>query len=367
MATPVLRAIRARFGRASVTFLAVPNLVGLIEDGPWMDEVVVWPGRGRKSSVADFIAVVRRLRRQKFDLAVLLPNSFRSGLMARLAGARRRVGYDRDGRGWLLTDRLAVPRVNGEIQPHPICKYYADIARALGCEEPGDRLELFTNPECEASVDRRLQALGVSQGWSARRPTRDRGWSARRTLRDTGGTRGGALVVVSPGASFGASKLWLCERFAELGDRLIAEHGAAVVVICGPGEEGIARQIGETMRGQGRVLDDPLLTLGELKALIKRCDLLVCNDAGPRHIAKAFGAAVATVFGPTHQAWTDTAYPLERKVQIEVDCGPCQKKVCPFDHHKCMTGVSVDMVYERCLELLEARRQQPRPQEAALQ
>ena len=101
------------------------------------------------------------------------------------------------------------------------------------------------------------------------------------------------------------------------------------------------------------VLDDPLLNLGELKALIKRSDLLVCNDAGPRHIAKAFGRPVVTVFGPTHQAWTDTDYPLERKIQIDVDCGPCQKKVCPFDHHKCMTGVSVDMVYGRCVELLE--------------
>jgi heptosyltransferase-2 len=100
---------------------------------------------------------------------------------------------------------------------------------------------------------------------------------------------------------------------------------------------------------------DPRLSLSELKSLIRRCDLLVVNDTGPRHIGKAFGVPVVTIFGPTHQAWTDTDYALERKIQIPVDCGPCQKKVCPFEHHDCMAGVSVDMVYAQCSALLRLR------------
>ncbi len=329
MATPTLRAIRRRFSAAKITFLSVPNLRGLIESGPWMDEVVTWPGGSGKSSVGRLLALAGRLRSRQFDLAVLLPNSFRAALMARLAGARRRVGYDRDGRGWLLTDRLAVPRMAGQIEPHPICEYYGHIASALGCDRPGDTLELFTDDGCEGSVSRRLKSLRIDDDQP--------------------------LVILSPGASYGASKLWLPDRFAEVADRLIAARGAAVLVTCGPGEQAIAHGIVDSMRERAHVLDDPLLSLGEFKALIRRGALLVCNDAGPRHIAKAFGIPVVTIFGPTHQEWTDTDYALERKVAVAVDCGPCQKKICPFDHHKCMTGVSVDMVYDRCDELLASR------------
>ncbi len=327
MATPTLRAIRLRFPDARTTFLAVPNLRGVIESGPWMDDVIVWPGAAEKSRAVRFLALTRRLRAERFDLAVLLPNSFRSALIARLASVRRRVGYDRDSRGWLLTDRLCVPRTGGRIEPHPICNYYGRIAEALGCAQPGDVLELFTNAACEASVQRRLESLDICNG----KP----------------------LVIVSPGASYGASKLWLPERFAEVADRLIAEQGAAVLITCGPGEQPIAHRILDAMTQAACVLDEPLLSLAEFKAIIKRSQLLVCNDAGPRHIAKAFGIPVVTIFGPTHQAWTDTAYALERKMAVTVDCGPCQKKVCPFDHHKCMTGVTVDSVYDGCVALLE--------------
>lgn len=327
MATPALRAIRKRYARASITFLMVPNLADLVASGDWMDRTVTWP---TPSGVVNFLGLGLRLRREGFDLAVLFPNSFRAALMARLAGARRRVGYDRDGRGALLTDRLETRKTNGRYEPKPICGYYGRLATAVDSAEPGDQLELFTDPTSEVTVARRLESLGIASD----KP----------------------LVIISPGASFGSSKLWLPERFAAVGDRLIDSTDAAVVITCGPGEAGIARTLHGAMDARAYLFDEPLLTLGELKALIKRGDLLICNDIGPRHIAKAFGVSVVTVFGPTHMAWTDTDYPNERKVRIDVDCGPCQLKTCPHTHHKCMTGVTVDMVYERCAELLAERR-----------
>ena len=358
MATPTLRAIRDRFKQAKITFLMVPNLGELVEGGDWMDEVVEWPRRGEilrgaqndvvrdaendavrgaendvlggaQNDVVGFLKLARRLRRCAFDLAVLLPNSFRSGLMAMLSGVPRRVGYDRDARGFLLTDRLPAPRAKGRAGPHPICRYYGRIAARLGCPEPDDTLELFTTSRCEDSVEQRLVSLGIAQ----RKP----------------------LVVISPGASYGAAKLWLPERFAAVADQLSRSLDAAVIVTCGPGEEPIAQRINLAATDRTYLFDDPRLTLGELKALIKRADLLIGNDAGPRHIAKAFNVPVVTVFGPTHQAWTDTSYPDERKVSIRVDCGPCQQKICPLGHHQCMTGVTVKMVYDRCIELLEGR------------
>ena len=95
------------------------------------------------------------------------------------------------------------------------------------------------------------------------------------------------------------------------------------------------------------------MTLGELKSLIKRADLLICNDAGPRHFAKAFDVPVVTVFGPTHPEWTTTSYRAERVVRVDVDCGPCQQRTCPLGHLQCMTGVTVDAVFDAATALLQ--------------
>ena len=125
-----------------------------------------------------------------------------------------------------------------------------------------------------------------------------------------------------------------------------------MVVTCGPGEESTARAIGDAMRRPGFVFDRPRLSLGELKSLVARGDLLLCNDSGPRHFAKAFGISVVTIFGPTHPDWTATSYPAEKIVRIDVDCGPCQQRECPLGHLKCMTGVTVDAVFSAAVELL---------------
>lgn len=353
MATPALRAIRTRFPQAQISLLAEPNLRELIHGGTWMDHVVEWPAKEVRSPLHRvYREFAGDLRRRRFDLAVLLPNSFRAALVAWWVRAEKRIGYDRDRRGWLLTERVAVKNRRGAsavnfghreaprlpVQPSrfipmPMVEYYADLAERIGCDRPDHKLELFTTPDCEASVETRLQSLSLV----GRRP----------------------LVVISPGAKFGASKCWPTDRFAAVADRLIESEGAGVVITCGPGEEPIARAIGEAMKRPVCVLDDPGLSLGELKSLIRRCDLLLCNDAGPRHFAKAFDVPVVTIFGPTHPEWTDTDYAYERIVRVDVECGPCQQKQCPLKHLDCMTGVSVDMVTAAAVALIHARAGQP--------
>jgi len=212
----------------------------------------------------------------------------------------------------------------------PLVEYYADLAQAIGCDRPGDRLELFTTPDCDDFVQERLESLGIVD----RRP----------------------LVVISPGARYGSAKCWFADRFAGVADRLIETEDAAVIVTCGPGEEPIARQIGSAMRCKGFIFDSPPLTLGQLKSLACRSNLLICNDAGPRHFAKAFNVPVVTIFGPTHPEWTATSYEAERIVRINIDCGLCQQRVCPLGHLKCMYGVTVDMVFEASSDLLKVSR-----------
>jgi len=343
MSTPTLRAIRDRFKDAHIVGLREPNLRDLARGGDWMNEYLEWPPIDQRSLLHRATRKLAwKLREMRFDSAILLPNSFRSALIAWLAGAKRRFGYDRDARGFLLTDRLAVktrrpsrttPVVAGGIPAPPgpyipmrLVDYYADLAEFVGCDRPSDQFELFTTPDCDRSVEQRLRGLGLADHHP--------------------------LVVLSPGAKFGASKCWPPERYAAVADVLTELHEATVVITCGPGEEPIAREIRSAMQREAVLFDRPLLSLGELKSLIARSDLLICNDAGPRHIAKAFNVPLVTVFGPTHPEWTATEYQAERIVRIDVDCGPCQKRVCPLEHLNCMTGVTADMALAAAKELL---------------
>jgi heptosyltransferase-2 len=100
------------------------------------------------------------------------------------------------------------------------------------------------------------------------------------------------------------------------------------------------------------------LTLGALKEITRRCDLMVTNDTGPRHIAAAFGVPVVTIFGPTHPEWTEIYFAKERKVSVPVFCGPCQKKTCPLDH-RCMTRVTPSMVFDTAAQLLNPTKVTP--------
>ncbi|TDG15415.1 lipopolysaccharide heptosyltransferase II [Seongchinamella unica] len=330
MSTPFIRALFERFPQAEITLLMNRHLYSLLEGSPWVSHCEFWPPRNRTAAAKQqHRELLSRLRAKEFDLAVMLPNSLRSAWLAFRAGARRRVGFNRDGRGLLLTDRVAVPnRLNREYQPMPLCDYYAVLAAALGMDHPGDGLQLFLTEEDDTAVEQRLRAEGVK----AEQP----------------------LVVLCPGANFGASKCWAPERFAAVADRLVTEYSAAVVISPGPGEEPLAEAIRDHMAQASVLLTEPCLSLGELKSLIADADLLLGNDTGPRHFGRAFDTPRVTVFGPTEQKWTDTSHGSETIVKVEVPCGPCHKKVCPLEEQVCMTRVTVDRVVEACRAELAA-------------
>jgi heptosyltransferase-2 len=269
--------------------------------------------------------LARRLRQQRHTSALLLPNSFRSALLARLAGIPNRVGYARDYRSILLSHRLTPPREGGRFKIESMLCYYARLAESLGCPAPCGPLELHTDAVCDAQIERWWQEFGIAGG----RP----------------------VVVLNPGAAFGASKLYPAERFAAVGEALATQVGARILITAGPNETAIAEAVQAAMSSDAVVLAPPRLNLRLLKSLIARASLLITNDTGPRHFAIAFGVPVVTIFGPTHPEWTETHYHRERQVAVPVECGPCQLPICPLDH-RCMTGIPPQRVVDAAKELL---------------
>jgi heptosyltransferase-2 len=325
MATPAIRALRQHFAGARMIGVLRPYVAGVLEGSGWFDQVIFANGGPWSQNVT---AVAWKLRSLNIDLSVLFPNSFRAALTAWLGGCGRRAGYARYGRSALLTERL-LPLCDdrGRRMPSPVIDAYNRLVEQVGCASPGYRLELFTTPRDEAAAE---------EVW-----------------RQTGLADAPEVVCLNPGAAFGSAKYWPREYFVTLARDFVDRRGSGVLVLCGPGERELARQIAvEAQRPGVHSLADAPLSLGLTKACVRRADLLVTTDSGPRHFGIAFDRPVVTLFGPTHIAWTETYHARSVHLQKKVECGPCQRRVCPLDH-RCMKELLPEEVFTAAAGLLE--------------
>lgn len=336
MATPALRALRELYPNAHISYLMRRYVKPIYAGLPWADKLITYrTGKTKaKAGKGRFFDLAARLRSAKFDMAVLLPNSFKTALICKMAGIPRIVGYDRDGRGFLLTDRLLPVKHRGKFVPTPIVRYYLGVAQYLGSSHKDLRLQLNVTDAETREARRVIAECGLDA--AVHRP---------------GAAGGSPLVLLNPGAAYGAAKCWKTEYFAELADRLMDEFQATVLISAAPKERPIVEAIKRSMRRVPVDLSNKGMSLGGLKDIVRRCDLMVTNDTGPRHIAAALDVPVVTIFGPTHPEWTEIYYAKERQVAVKVFCGPCQKKTCPLDH-RCMTRLTPAMVFTRAQELL---------------
>ncbi len=317
MATPAVRALREHYRGARLVAVVRPNVAGVFGGCDWFNDVVFLRGKSWQDGTASAALKIRKIG---IDLAVLFPNSFRTALAACLGGCKRRVGYARYGRSALLTDALPPIRdAAGKLTPSPVLDAYNLLAVRAGCPDPGRKMTLFTTPADEADADAVWKNAGLS--------------------------RYREVICLNPGAAFGSAKHWPVDHFAALARDLAEKRGAGVLVLCGPAERPLSQEIAGRARcpavhalgDQATPVraDGPPLSLGLSKACVRRADLLVTTDSGPRHFAAAFDRPVVTLFGPTFIAWTETHHPRAVHLQKQVECGPCQRRVCPLDH-RCM-------------------------------
>lgn len=313
MATPALRLLRELLPGALIGALARPGIDALLAGSEFFDELHT----GRAVGVMGPKRLAAKLRPRRYDTALLLTNSFSTALITRLAGVPNRIGYERDGRGMLLTDPIE-PLRRRDLEPFkrspldpaawapvPACDYYfrlaAHLLKRCGIDpgEPGP-LELPINPDEEIEAAELLERAGID----------------REDQRTT------PIAMLNPGANNDA-KRWPPDRFAALADYLAAHHGMTVLINAGPSEHGLADVVASLCRDETDVIDLPKaagrrgMTLGLLKGVLRKCRLLVTNDTGPRHIAAALGVPVVTLFGPTDHRWT--TIPFQDELRLLAD------------------------------------------------
>jgi heptosyltransferase-2 len=322
LCTPALRAIRNCFVDGKICFFVNSAVHQVLSPCQFNDEWLI------QQTHSPF-AIAKALRRHKFSHAILFKNSFASALAAFLAGIPSRIGYAREARGLLLTDRLQPPREpSGKYKSVPMIDYYLAIASWLGADITNRSLQLQIEQDKTEQLCGKLPAVLAPDTF---------------------------VIVLVPGAAFGPSKCWLPDRYAETADWLTENYNATVVVSVAPNpsEKKIAEQICRLSKHKLLSLVDTPLSLSELKSLFSLAELVITNDTGPRHIAIALRRKVITLFGPNDPAWTETGYENEIQIIPNVDCAPCQRKKCRKPEHLCMQAISVEEVCNAASQLLD--------------
>jgi len=333
LCTPALRAIRQHFKSCKISFFAKPVVREVLSPSSFNDS---WLEQQDKNP----FAIAKILKDHKFTHAILFKNSFASGLAVSLARIPVRIGYAREGRGLLLTDKLHPPKLSdGKFKPLSMIDYYLAIASWLGADTTNKNLELLIDPQDQEKLKAKLPEVVNCEG---------------------------PIVIIVPGGAFGPSKCWPSARFAQTADWLITNYNATVVVSVAsdPVERHIAGEICNSsrlsLRAQRSNLKHKLInlaespvTLGELKSLFSIADLVISNDTGPRHIAIALGRKIISLFGPNNPAWTDTGCENEIQIVGNVSCAPCSKPICEKKEHLCMQAITVEMVCDAAKKLLE--------------
>ena len=327
MCEPALRGLRKLFPDAQIALLVKPAVADLFAGHPALTRVLTYDTKGRHAGLSGKWALAGQLRRQGFDLAVLFQNAFEAAFLTYLAGVPRRYGYATDGRSLLLSDPVAAPDRRALV--HQV-RYYWDLLKPLGLTGDPSTPELVVFPEEEQAMARRFAQGGLS---------------------DTD-----VVVGINPGSTYGGAKRWLPERFAEVTERLCRtvresrEQQVSVVIFGAKGEEPLGQEIAARLSSRSLVLSGAT-TIRELMAAVKRCAILLTNDTGPMHIASSFQVPVVAIFGPTDWRTTSPFGSAHAIVRQPVDCAPCLLRECPIDH-RCMTGVTVEQVYEAATKQL---------------
>jgi len=302
----VLSTLRARFCSAHIGWLVEDRFASLLLGHPQIDSLHVYE-RKRDRLPWNWWRIpgfVRRLRRERFDIALDLQGNLKSGVLARLSGAGRCVGLDRplsrEGNHLLIRERVPPP------DGHRVDAYQRLVDHVFG--------NGVTAPALLPAVPEPHRA-----------------------------------VVLHPGTSaFGAFKRWPLESYAALGDHLAAAGRGPVLLTAGPGERPQADEVARRMRTAATIVEPP--GLRALANVLAGARLVVAGDTGPAHIAAVLGVPTVALFGPKDPGVLAPVGPRVRTVRTGIRCSPCTLRFCPDP--VCMTEMSVELVAGQALEML---------------
>jgi len=313
MATPVLADIRHAFPSASITAMCKRPLCDLLLKDPSIDEIFCFAKPENGFLRREERDIIEKIRAGKYDVGILLTNSFSSAWWFWLGGVQRRIGRSKCFRSWLLTDRIEVPEKGAEHEVVSYKRLLAPLQIPLSTTAP----KLFFDDS-----ERKM---------------------AQKLLYQRGYVEGKPLVGINVGASYGSAKCWPPERFRQLANELLQDPNLFLVFF---GDSATTALVKDVVKGlPPRAIDIAGVTsLRELGCLIQACSVLVTNDSGPMHMAAAVGTPLVALFGSTEPVATGPYGAADAVIYKKASCSPCFERVCPKNHFRCMKDIEVEEV-----------------------
>lgn len=330
-ASPFVAALRRRYPDAHIAWLVEPGLDGLLAADPCIDELILWPKAEwkrlwRERRLIELRRAVRAfaatLKARDFDTAIDMQSLFKSGWLAWLSGAPRRIGLgSREASRWLMTEVVPAGGTPGQISSE-----YRHLARHLGLD-----------------TDHFLPRLAVSDD-NARKA---------RALLAANGLAPGRYAVFAPFTTR-PQKHWSEDGWPVLARRVREELGLAAVILGGPGEREAARRI--ALAAPGAVALAGATSLPEAAALVAQAGLVIGVDTGLTHMGSAFGTPTVALFGST-RPYLDAGRPDAKVIWLGLPCSPCRRRPSCGGSHDCLHDIHPDRVMDEARTVLAHQAQ----------
>lgn len=325
LTTPLFKGLKKSFPESLLTVVTTPQGCELLKDLKEIDSLVSYDKKGKDRGELRFFALIRRLRKDGFDLCISPHRSFRTALMVYGSGAGERIGYSDASLSAVYT-----MKVFRDTDLHEV-----------------ERVLSLLNP------------LGIESGRLDKMPYLEissETWGRTKKIFDEAGISPNDTVIgIAPGSVWG-TKRWTPEGYAALIDRLIERYDAKVLLLGSPSErDAVDKIIAITSKRPVDLIGKT--TLRDIVGVIDRCRLLIGNDSAPGHIASARMVPVVSIFGPTVRSFG--YYPCGKDVVIvekELPCRPCHHHgpdKCPEGHFRCMRDITVDDVMAGVEKLMQ--------------
>jgi len=328
-----LNLIRTSFPKAHIVLFTGSWQEEIARSTKLFDEIIVWDGvtnyyfsspRKLKYLSYRIFKFLPILKSRKFDVAIdFRTNNFINRIVIYLGGAKKRIGFNRGGLGFLLNQ---------------IVKDREDVHKSL-CF-----LDLVASiTDIKEDFDFTLQ---IPQGYIKR---------AEDFLNNKGITNKDIIVVIHPVARWPA-KAWPKEKFARLSEQLLG-LGRIKVVLIGAKEDLPRINEIENMMTKKPIISAGRLSFMETAALIKEAKLVIGNDGAPAHLAGTFNIPTIALFGPTDpKVFSPVGTHSIVIHKIDKPCAGCSKKYCLYPEHFCMDKISVEEVFSICKQNLNGAR-----------
>ncbi len=314
LSTPVIKVLREHYPSSFIAMMVAPNTKDIVDGNPYLDKFIVFD-KDRSAGLFATLRFAKRLKKDRFDIAIVLHPTVRVHLLLFLAGIKERLGFDRKA-PYFLTK--AIPHLKQQGTKHEI-DYNFDLLKPLGIDAGSRQLYMPIRESSERMVEQILQDAGVEKD--------------------------DVLVAINPAASC-VSKLWPLAKFAELIDRLYSIPKIKVLIVADELHRSLSMELLSLTKSMP--LDfSGRFDLSGLASLFKRVKLVISNDSGPVHLSVAVGTPVISIFGRNQPGLSPRRWgpvgPKDVILHKKTDCKPCLAHEC-INQFSCLESVSVQEV-----------------------